>query len=138
MKKLMVLAAMLAMMLVAAAPAFAEQTSGDATAGGATLTAGDLANQAVQVANNVNSGNVSQTATAVNVQSNVGAEAVLSQNATATGDDALAANIGVLLASQDVNQTVDQNASNTIVQGGIDQINNAQQTCNQAIAQTQK
>ncbi len=47
-KKLMVLAAMLAMMMVAAAPAFANhQTSGGVTVGGATLTAGDLSNQAV-------------------------------------------------------------------------------------------
>ncbi len=135
MKKLMVLAAIMAMAIAAAAPAFADQTSGDATSGGATVTAGDLANQCVQVANNVNSGNVSQDAAAANVQTNIGALEALVQDATASGDNSTATNMGTQTATQDVNQTVDQTASNVIVQNGIDQVNNAQQTCNQALAQ---
>ncbi len=135
MRKLMILAAMLAMAMAVAVPAFAQQTSGAATSGGATLTAGDLANQCVQVANNVNSGNVSQTAAATNIQANIGALTAIEQNATASGDRSTAAN------AADVDQNVTQNntatQSNTITQDGIDQVNNAQATCNQAIAQVQ-
>ncbi len=134
MRKLMILAALLALALAAAVPAFAQQTSGAATSGGATLTAGDLANQCAQVANNVNSGNVSQDAAAVNIQTNIGALAALEQAATASGGST-ATNMGNQTATQNVTQTVDQDASNVIVQDGIDQTNNAQLTCDQAIAQ---
>ncbi len=138
MRKLMIVAAMLAVLVVVAAPAFANhQVSGAASAGGATLRAGDLANQAVQVANNVNTGNVSQDATAFNVQSNIGAVATLTQDITA-GDEAIVLAEGILVADQDVDQNVDQNAENTITQEGIVQENNAQLTVAQAIAQVKK
>jgi hypothetical protein len=133
MKKLMILAAMLAMALMVAAPALAQQTSGPATSGGAELKAGDLANQCAQVANNVNSGNVSQNAEAANVQSNVGAAALVEQNATASGFLAFALNL--LGIEQNVTQTNNATQTNVIAQDGIDQVNNAQLTCDQAIAQ---
>jgi opacity protein-like surface antigen len=137
MKKLMVLAAMLAMTLAVAAPALAQQTSGPAGAGGASLTAGDLANQCVQVANNVNSGNVDQDAAAANIQSNIGALALLEQNATAGGGFFSFFNfaLNLLGVEQNVTQTNNATQTNVIGQDGIDQINNAQLTCNQAIAQ---
>ena len=140
MKKLMVLAAMLAMALAVAAPALAQQTSGAATSGGASLTAGDLANQCAQVANNVNTGNVDQDAAAENIQSNIGALALLEQNATAGGGLLSFLNFALNLAfvDQDVTQTNNATQTNVIAQDGIDQINNAKLECNQAIAQTKK
>ena len=127
MKKLMVLAAMLAMMLVAAAPAFAEttQTSGAATVGGAAVSAGDLVNQAVQVANAVNTGNQNQdiTTTQANEQINV---ITLDDMArimeTGPGDQ----NVGVNTGTQTGSAT-----TNAVQIGAVD---NAQQMVEQALA----
>ncbi len=138
MKKLMVLAAMLAMALMVAAPALAQQTSGAATSGGASLKAGDLANQCAQVANNVNSGNVDQNARANNTQANVGALTAASQNGTAGGGgllDILNFVLNLLGIDQDVTQTNNATQTNVIAQDGIDQTNNAKLECNQAIEQ---
>src|SRR3712207_24922 len=80
---------MLAMVVLAASPALAQQTSGAANAAGATLTAGDLANQCVQVANNVNSGNVDQEAAIDVAQANLGILADIEVAATGgAGGDA--------------------------------------------------
>ena len=127
MKKLMVLAAMLAMMLVAAAPAFAEttQTSGDATVGGAVVSADDLVNQAVQVANAVNTGNQNQDIATIqaNLQANVTTlEDMASIMETGPGDQ----NVGVNTGTQTGSAT-----TNAVQIGAVD---NAQQMVEQALA----
>ena len=142
-KKLMIVAAMLAMALAVAIPAFAQQESGDAESAGATVTAGDLANQCVQVANNVNSGNVDQEAAIANIQTNLGALADLEQAIATNVEDNVVAvvvqpNEQVAVVAQDVEQTNVQTNENEINQAGIEQVNNAQLTCEQAIAQVKK
>lgn len=144
MKKLMIVAAMLAMLIAVALPAFAQhQTSGDASAAGATLRAGDLANQAVQVANNVNSGNVEQDAAITNIQANQGAVADVDQNIDTNVEDNVVAvvvqtNEQVAVVAQDVDQTNVQTNENEINQAGITQVNNAQLTAAQSIEQVKK
>ena len=68
----MLLAALLAMMLVASAPAWAQQTSGPATANPSVDAAG-AGNVCVQQVQNVNTGNVSQEQAAANINAQIGA-----------------------------------------------------------------
>src|SRR5918998_5194791 len=121
----MLLAALLAMMLVASAPAWAQQTSGPATASPKVDAAG-AGNVCVQQVQNVNTGNVNQEQAAANVNSQIGALQAAAAAAEATGDLSLAIAAGVNLA-EDVTvtqtQNVDQNIAQT--QQGIEQINNA-------------
>ena len=122
----MLLAALLAMMLVASSPAWAQQTSGAATANPAVNAAG-AGNVAVQQVQNVNTGNVNQVQDAVNANAQIGAV----QTATATADAgsvAVASNeVGDIDQTQDVNQSIAQN------QEGISQTNNAVQLANQVL-----
>ena len=121
----MLLAAMLAMMLVASSPAWAQQTSGAATANPAVNAAG-AGNVAVQQVQNVNTGNVSQVQNAANVNAQIGAV----QTATAIADEgvAVAANeVGDVTQTQTVTQNIEQN------QQGISQVNNALQLCHQVL-----
>jgi hypothetical protein len=125
----MLLAAMLAMMLVASSPAFAQQTSGPAT-GAQAVWAPHAGNVAVQQLQNVNSGNVNQVQNAANVNQQIGfAQAA---TATATGEGATAVAVNV---AEDVNvtQTQDVNQSITQSQEGIEQTNNAFQLANQTL-----
>ena len=126
MRKLVLLAALLAMMLVASSPAWAQQTSGAATANPAVNAAG-AGNVAVQQVQNVNTGNVNQVQDAVNANAQVGAV----QDATAIAVDgsiAVASNeVGDITQTQDVNQSIAQN------QEGISQTNNAVQLANQVL-----
>jgi len=136
----MIVAAMLAMAMAVAIPAFAQQTSGDAEAAGATLIAGDLANQCALIANNVNSGNVDQDAAINNIQANIGALAEVEQIiATNVEGNTVAivvqTNEQGAVVVQDVDQTNVQANLSEINQVGIAQVNNAQLTCEQAIAQ---
>jgi hypothetical protein len=121
----MLLAAMLAMMLVASSPAWAQQTSGAATANPAVNAAG-AGNVAVQQVQNVNTGNVNQVQAAANVNAQIGAV----QTATAIADEgvAVAANeVGDVTQTQTVTQNIEQN------QQGISQVNNAFQLANQTL-----
>jgi hypothetical protein len=122
----MLLAAMLAMMLVASSPAWAQQTSGAATANPAVNAAG-AGNVAVQQVQNVNTGNVNQVQAAANVNAQIGAV----QTATAIAADggtAVAANeVGDVTQTQTVTQNIEQN------QQGISQVNNAFQLANQTL-----
>ena len=120
MKKLMLLAAMLAMVLVAAAPAFAQdQTSGDAT-GGDVAIANELGNQCVQIINQQNTGNVQQ-------------EQEVEQNLTQI--NTIMASLNIQNVTGDVN--AEQNIDQTVTQEGIEQIVNAEQNCEQALAVVQ-
>ncbi len=122
----MLLAALLAMVLVASSPAWAQQTSGPAV-GAQAVDAAHAGNVCVQALQNVNSGNVSQEQAAANINEQIGqlAEAA----ATATGDNASAeANAAVEgNVTQTVNQSITQN------QQGISQTNNAFQLANQTL-----
>jgi hypothetical protein len=121
----MLLAAMLAMVLVASSPAFAQQTSGAAT-GIEAVNAAFAGNVAVQQLQNVNSGNVDQDQVAANFNQQIGAD----QTAVATAADNGTA-IAVNLADVDQTQTVDQSITQS--QEGISQTNNAIQLANQVL-----
>ncbi|MDQ3999534.1 MAG: hypothetical protein M3283_00725 [Actinomycetota bacterium] len=125
MRKLMLLAALLAMTLAASAPAWAQQTSGPAT-GAQGVNAAHAGNVCVQQLQNVNTGNVSQEQAAANINEQIGAD----QTAVAIADEgvAVASNVaGDITQTQDVNQSIAQN------QEGIEQVNNALQICEQAL-----
>ena len=119
----MLLAAMMAMALVAAAPAFAQdQTSGDAT-GGDVAIANSLGNQCVQIINQQNTGNVAQ-------------EQNVTQNLAQV--NAIVANLVVDDVTGDVNAeqnvTGTNEAAQTVSQEGIEQLVGAEQSCAQALA----
>ncbi len=127
----MLLAALLAMTLAASSPAWAQQTSGAATANPA-VNAAHAGNVAVQQVQNVNTGNVNQEQAAANVNAQVGFAQVAIATATAENGDAeavaenFAENVDVT-QTQDVNQSITQN------QQGISQTNNAFQLANQTL-----
>jgi hypothetical protein len=125
----MLLAAMLAMMLVASSPAWAQQTSGAATAN-PSVNAAHAGNVAVQQVQNVNTGNVNQEQAAANVNAQIGFAQVAIASAEGEGATAVAENF-----AEDVNvtqtQTVDQNITQS--QQGISQTNNAFQLANQTL-----
>jgi hypothetical protein len=126
----MLLAAMLAMMLLASSPAWAQtQTSGAATANPAVNAAG-AGNVCVQQVQNVNTGNVNQVqeAAAINEQISLVGVAV----AIATGEDARAT-ADARVRDVTVNQTQDVNQNITQSQEGISQTNWAFQLCNQTL-----
>jgi hypothetical protein len=124
----MLLAALLAMMLVASAPAFAQQTSGPAT-GAQGVNAAHAGNVCVQQLQNVNSGNVDQDQIALNVNAQLGA--LQDASAVATGENAEAFG-GLNIA--DVAQTQDDVVQSiTQYQLGIMQENNAIQICQQTL-----
>jgi hypothetical protein len=124
MRKLMLLAAMMAMALVAAAPAFAQvnQTSGDAT-GGDVAIANSLGNQCVQLINQQNTGNVAQEQ---NVTQN------LAQVNEIVANLVIAGVTGDVNAEQNVTGT--NEAAQTVSQEGIEQLVGAEQSCAQALA----
>ena len=116
MKKLMIVAAMLAMALATAAPAFAQQTSGDASFSAAL--ANKLGNQCAQIINQQNTGNVQNNALVVQEQD---VAQVNAAEVVAVGSDV------------EVNQT-NTNAQNaTINQVGVLQAAFAAQDCMQAL-----
>src|SRR5829696_2623556 len=121
----MLLAALLAMMLVASSPAFAQQTSGPAT-GAQAVDAAGAGNVCVQQVQNVNSGNVSQDQAAANINNQIGAM----QDAAAAADRG-----AVAVATNEANVTQTQTVDQSIAQSqeGIEQINNALQICNQTL-----
>ena len=126
MRKLVLLAALLAMTLVVTYPAWAQQTSGSATANPAVNAAG-AGNVAVQQVQNVNTGNVNQEANALNANAQIG----FIQAALAfAGDDAFADNF-----ADDINVDQTQNVEQNITQNqeGIEQVNWAFQFCNQTL-----
>ena len=122
----MLLAAMLAMMLVASSPAWAQQTSGAATANPA-VNAAHAGNVAVQQVQNVNTGNVNQEQAAANINEQIGAL----QTAVATAVDNSTAVASNQVGNVTQTQTVDQSITQT--QEGIEQVNNAFQLCNQVL-----
>ncbi len=125
----MLLASLLAMMLVASSPAWAQQTSGAATANPSVNAAG-AGNVAVQQVQNVNTGNVSQeqAAAAINQQISLVGVAV----AVAEGEDARArADVRVRDVTVNQTQTVEQNITQN--QEGIEQVNWAFQLSNQTL-----
>ncbi len=116
MKKLMLLAAMVAMVLATAAPAFAQQTSGGATFNAEISNV--LGNQCVQLLNQQNTGNVAQ-------EQNVEANQVVVQTNIAE--------IVAVLSGVEVTQT-NENAQNVEAnQTGISQAQAAEQLCLQAL-----
>ncbi len=117
MKKLMLLAAMVAMVLATAAPAFAQQTSGGATFNAEISNV--LGNQCVQLINQQNTGNVEQDAVIDQDQ------AVLQLNL---------ALVLALLSNVDVTQTNTNEQNAEINQTGVQQIAEAEQACEQALA----
>ena len=125
----MLLAALLAMTLLVTYPAWAQQTSGPATAN-PSVNAAHAGNVCVQQVQNVNTGNVSQeqAAEAINAQIALLGVAV----AVAEGTDAKAdAKSVVKEAEQNQTQTVTQNITQN--QEGISQVNWAFQLCNQTL-----
>ena len=125
----MLLAALLAMTLAVTYPAWAQQTSGPATAN-PSVNAAHAGNVCVQQVQNVNTGNVSQeqAAAAINAQIALLGVAV----AVAEGEDAKAvAKANVKEAEQNQTQTVTQNITQNQV--GISQTNNAFQLCHQIL-----
>ena len=113
----MVLAAMLAMALVVAAPAFAQQTSGNASFSAAI--ANELGNQCAQIVNQQNTGNVENNAVVVQDQFVAQANVAL---------------IEALFSDVEVNQE-NNNAQNAeINQVGVAQAAAAEQACQQALA----
>ncbi len=117
MKKLMVLAAMLAMALVVAAPAFAQQESGDASFSAAL--ANKLGNQCAQIVNQQNTGNVENNAVIVQDQFVAQVNAAL---------------IGAFFSDVEVNQTNTNEQNAEINQTGVVQVAAAEQACEQALA----
>ena len=125
----MLLAAMLAMTLVVTYPAWAQQTSGPATAN-PSVDAAHAGNVCVQQVQNVNTGNVNQeqAAAAINEQISLVGVAV----AVAEGEDARAvADARVRDVSVNQTQNVEQNITQS--QEGIEQVNWAFQLCNQTL-----
>ena len=120
----MLLAAMMAMALVAAAPAFAQvnQTSGAAT-GGDVAIANSLGNQCVQIINQQNTGNVQQAQE-------------VEQNLVQLNE--IEANLVINNVTGDVNAEQNVAAANegsqTVSQEGIEQLVGAEQSCAQALA----
>ncbi len=123
----MLLAALLAMMLVASSPAWAQQTSGPATANPA-VNAAHAGNVCVQQVQNVNTGNVSQEQAAAAINEQI---ALLGVAVAVGGDDAQARVQNVRENVQVQSQTVDQNITQNQV--GIEQVNWAFQLCNQTL-----
>ena len=125
----MLLAALLAMTLVASAPAWAQQTSGPATANPAVDAAG-AGNVCVQQVQNVNTGNVDQDQAAATVNAQLGVLAVIAGNVE--GAQGPQQN-KIIQKDIDVDQTqnVEQNITQT--QEGIEQVNWAFQLCNQTL-----
>ena len=125
----MLLAAVLAMTLVASSPAWAQQTSGAATAN-PSVDAAHAGNVCVQQVQNVNTGNVSQeqAAAAINEQISLVGVAV----AVAEGEDARAV-ADARVRDVDVNQTQNVEQNITQSQQGIEQVNWAFQLCNQTL-----
>ena len=122
----MLLAALLAMTLAASSPAWAQQTSGPATAN-PSVNAAHAGNVCVQQVQNVNTGNVNQVQNAANVNVQIG----FAQLAAAiAGDDAFADNFA---EDVDVDQTQNVEQNITQNQEGISQINNALQICQQTL-----
>ena len=117
MKKLMLLAAMMAMVLVAAAPAFAQQESGDASAD--VALANELGNQCAQIINQQNTGNVENNAVVVQDQ------LVAQENLAA-----------ILAVASDVelNQENNNEQNAEINQTGVEQNAQAEQNSVQALA----
>ena len=125
----MLLAAVLAMMLVASSPAWAQQTSGPATANPSVDAAG-AGNVCVQQLQNVNTGNVNQVQTAETVNAQIGVLAAIVGNVE--GEQGPQQN-RIVQRDIDVDQaqTVEQNITQT--QEGIEQVNWAFQLCNQTL-----
>ena len=129
MRKLMLLAAMLAMVLAVSAPALAQQTSGPAV-GGQAVDAAHAGNVCVQQVQNVNTGNVSQAQAAATINEQIALLGVAV--AVAEGTDAKAdAKSVVKDAEQNQTQNVTQNITQSQV--GISQTNNAFQLCHQIL-----
>ncbi len=125
----MLLAALLAMTLAASSLAWAQQTSGPATAN-PSVNAAHAGNVAVQQVQNVNTGNVNQVqaAAAINQQIALVGVAV----AVAEGEDARArADVRVRDVTVNQTQNVEQNITQNQV--GIEQVNWAFQLCNQTL-----
>ena len=125
----MLLATVLAMTLAASSPAWAQQTSGPATANPAVNAAG-AGNVAVQQVQDVNTGNVNQVqaAAAINQQISLVGVAV----AVAEGEDARArADVRVRDVTVNQTQNVEQNITQN--QEGIEQVNWAFQFSNQTL-----
>ena len=116
----MLLAALLAMTLLASAPAFAQQTSGPAT-GLQAVNAAHAGNVCVQQLQNVNTGNVDQDQAAANINEQIGAIQVAIDSDAVQEDN--------VAQAQDVNQSITQ------TQDGINQTNNALQICKQVLNQ---
>ena len=129
MRKLMLLAAMLAMTLVASSPAWAQQTSGPATAN-PSVNAAHAGNVCVQQVQNVNTGNVNQVQTAETVNAQIGVLAAIVGNEEA-GPGPQMNRIVQRDIDVDQTQTVEQNITQT--QEGIEQVNWAFQLCNQTL-----
>ena len=125
----MLLAAMLAMTLVASSPAWAQQTSGPATAN-PSVNAAHAGNVCVQQVQNVNTGNVNQVQTAETVNAQIGVLAAIVGNVE--GEQGPQQN-RIVQRDIDVDQaqTVEQNITQT--QEGIEQVNWAFQLCNQTL-----
>ena len=129
MRKLMLLAAVLAMTLVASSPAWAQQTSGPATAN-PSVNAAHAGNVCVQQVQNVNTGNVNQVQTAETVNAQIGVLAAIVGNEEA-GPGPQMNRIVQRDIDVDQTQTVEQNITQT--QEGIEQVNWAFQLCNQTL-----
>src|SRR3712207_4353833 len=113
----MLLAALLAMTLVVTYPAWAQQTSGPATAN-PSVNAAHAGNVCVQQVQNVNTGNVSQEQAAATINEQIALLGVAV--AVAEGEDAKAvAKADVKDAEQNQTQTVTQNITQNQV--GISQ-----------------
>ena len=123
----MLLAALLAMTLVVTYPAWAQQTSGPATANPA-VNAAHAGNVCVQQVQNVNTGNVSQEQAAAAINEQI---ALLGVAVAVGGDDAEARVMNVRENVQVQTQNVEQNITQT--QEGIEQVNWAFQLCNQTL-----
>jgi hypothetical protein len=123
----MLLAALLAMTLVVSYPAWAQQTSGPATAN-PSVNAAHAGNVCVQQVQNVNTGNVSQAQAAEIINAQIALLGV----AVAVADEGDAkAKAVVKDAEQNQTQTVTQNITQNQV--GISQTNNAFQLCHQIL-----
>ena len=125
----MLLAALLAMTLAVTYPAWAQQTSGPATAN-PSVNAAHAGNVCVQQVQNVNTGNVSQEQAAATINAQIGVLAAIVGNQEAgpgpQQNKIIQKNIDV-----DQTQTVEQNITQT--QEGIEQVNWAFQLCNQTL-----
>ncbi len=129
MKKLMLLAALLAMTLLASAPAWAQQTSGAATAN-PSVNAAHAGNVAVQQVQNVNTGNVSQVQAAANINAQIGVLAAIVGNVEEGPGPQMNR---IVQRDIDVDQTQNVEQNITQNQEGIEQVNWAFQLCNQTL-----